>query len=216
MEKLRTVLEVILAEAGFFPPAPSLVSPCECAARLTARPEYAPGIEEMYRRLGGIEPRCPSNVGGWDIPLASCAVEFDGEQHFNRYRQLTLDCTLYKELPLFPLDLYRKFCREREPECRKKASGGKYWTSPSAETQFGPSDSRGLLGASGSARWKQRAFYDMLRDFALLVGAPPVARMSVWDELHIGSDGVNVAAALTKRSTATDLQIVDLVRQRIG
>jgi hypothetical protein len=215
-EEQRKQLEAILACQGLCDCGRSVLPARDYACRLLARSEYKVLLEQIYRSLGGCGLTCPANVGDRDIVASTFVVEFNEAQHFNRYRRLTLDCTLYGELPLFPLDVYRNFCVKREPECLKKASGGKYWTSPSTETQFGTSDSRGLLGTSGSARWKQRAFYDLLRDLAPLAGGLPVVRISIWDELRADGGSLTVGDALLNRDSDLDQRIIALVCGRAG
>lgn len=119
-EEQRKQLEAILACQGLCNCGRSVLPARDYACRLLARSEYKVLLEQIYRSLGGCGLICPANVGDWDIVTSTFLVEFDEAQHFNRYRRLTLDCTLYRELPLFPLDLYGNFCVKREPECRKR------------------------------------------------------------------------------------------------
>lgn len=191
-----------------------LLGPRQYACELLGHPEFKDVIQATYRDLGGCLSRCPGNLGSWDISLSDLAVEFDEEQHFNRYRLLTLQCELYARLLAFPLGAYREFCRNQERSCLSKACHGKYWTSESSERQFGHSDARGTFGSRGSARWKQRAFYDMLKDLSSLVSNVPVVRLSIWDSLSALSQPVTVRDALRIRTNATDRAIVELVRQR--
>jgi hypothetical protein len=212
-EAEKQVIETILHEAG--------VRQCSLGARCAAdfvqellRDEILRReICHVYRQLGGAD-ECPARPGSWDIVTDELFVEFDEAQHFNRYRLITLRCPLYGRLPHFPLKAYQDLCSAFERACLDKACGGKYWTSPSTERQFGASDPPKVLGKLGAARWKQRAFYDMLKDFAPLVGSAPVARVSLWDALDQCS--MTVAEAIASRSKRGDRAILRLVLTRAG
>ena len=138
-------------------------------------------VIKIYQALGGVLTEPPIQFGRWDIVVNGFIVEFDEEQHFNRYRAKTLESLIYGMHSGFNVNCYIKYCQENEDLCLKKASWGKYWTSQSTERQFGPSDKYGLLGDLGSARWKQRAFFDYLRDIYSIIYKIPVLRISIYD-----------------------------------
>jgi len=143
-------------------------------------------VERTYRKLGGVLENVPLRFGSWDIVLKDFIVELDEEQHFNRYRALTLESFVYHEIKGFDVVDYTRYCAHYEPECVKKSTWGKYWTSPSTEKQFGMPGERGKLSRNGSPRWKQRAFYDYLRDVFAMISGIPVIRISVYDKIKIG------------------------------
>jgi hypothetical protein len=146
-------------------------------------------IERVYRALGGagLEPRV--RPGAWDIVVDGIAVELDEELHFNRYRGLTLTSRLYEDLPTAPFDsgLYARLCREREPECLRAGAWGKRWQQDGSDKEFGASGPPGDLEGLGSSRWRQRAFYDLVKDTAPLGTSVPVARLSIWEPLDLDS-----------------------------
>lgn len=142
-------------------------------------------VFNTYKLLGGTELEIPINFGKWDIVLEDFIVEFDEEQHFNRYRRITLNSLIYSVAPHFNFHSYLKFCDIYEEECLIKASRGGYWTSPSTERQFGNTGPKGELTGNGSPRWKQRAFYDYLRDVYSVIFNIPVVRLSIYDKLVI-------------------------------
>lgn len=80
----------------------------------------------------------------------------------------------------------KRFCDEYESNCLSAASWGNNWKTDSAERQFGHSDPEGCLGEKGSSRWKQRAFYDLLKDVANLMMKRPVIRFSIWEKTKDG------------------------------
>ncbi len=142
--------------------------------------EYYDEILNVYRRLGGILPVVPCNLKKGDIVLPDIIVELDEEQHFNRYRLVTLESPLYNELEKFPLDKYRSYCKEQERACR---TDGGFWTSKPCEAQFGKAGERGILDGMGAPRWKQRAFYDFLKDFSGLIIGTQYVRVSIYDKV---------------------------------
>ena len=62
---------------------------------------YKNELVSMYRKLGGVLDVPPTSFGAWDIVTKDFIVELDEEQHFNRYRSLTLDSEIYKGLSIF-------------------------------------------------------------------------------------------------------------------
>lgn len=143
--------------------------------------EYYDEILNVYRRLGGILPVVPCNLKKGDIVLPDIIVELDEEQHFNRYRLLTLESPLYNELKRFPLDEYKSYCKEHERACR---TDGRFWTSKPCEMQFGKAGERGVLDGMGAPRWKQRAFYDFLKDLSGLIIGTQYIRVSIYDKVQ--------------------------------
>ena len=173
-------------------------------------------VFRVYRQIGGVLDEVPYRPGQWDLILGNVAVELDEEQHFNRYRLATLNSYVYRSLPCFPISPYRTYCREHERECVRKASNRRYWSSKSTVEQFGEGDPPGHFGESGSPRWKQRAFYDFLKDLALEIVGTRVARIAVWDTVVVGSKQVTVSDALDRRLSDAAPGIVKLIEVRAG
>jgi hypothetical protein len=140
-------------------------------------------IESVYRSLGGILPSIPLNLRHWDVEFDGIAVELDEYLHFNRYRGTTLKSASYANLPRFPLDAYQRFCSEHEDTCLKNGSYGGKWSNKSCEEQFGKTSQPRDLSGNGSPRWKQRAFYDFVKDLSPLLTGVKVVRIAVWDVL---------------------------------
>ncbi|WP_431606779.1 DUF7255 family protein [Mycolicibacterium neoaurum] len=137
-------------------------------------------IAYVYYSLGGRDP-LPVKTGPWDMAFGDLVIEFDEEQHFNRYRRATLEIPLAARLPW--RSSYSSQCETYETACSRKASNGGYWTNASAERMFGPPGSKDDLNGSGSPRWKQRAVYDLIRDATAISGGVRLARLSRWDEI---------------------------------
>jgi hypothetical protein len=119
----------------------------------------------------------------WDLRVEGILVEVDEERHFNRYRKQALQASAYEQLSAFPLAAYRAFCVEHEADCLAAAGYGGYWSNKSCEAMFGEPGKERDLSGNGAPRWRQRAFYDYLKDLAPLCGIGPMVRLAVCDEL---------------------------------
>ena len=184
----------ILRDAGHAVAVKGIAAP---APRLAALPaEGRAEILSLYRRLGGRQKAPELRPGPWDVLVDGVLVEVDEQLHFNRYRALTLTASSYRLLPRFPLSAYRSFCTTKESACLKVGAGQGRWMNTSTEAHFGPSGPRGVLPGNGSSRWKQRAIYDLMKDFTQLdPAAPPLARIAIWDSLP-GVPGATVEDAV--------------------
>ncbi|MBN1183999.1 MAG: hypothetical protein JXB49_17025 [Bacteroidales bacterium] len=171
-------------------------------------------VERRYRKLGGILDIVPLKFGGWDIILKDFIVELDETQHFNRYRAITLESFIYHMGKGFDIFDYIKYCNTYEKECLDKSSWGKYWTSPSTEKQFGTPGQKGDLSKNGSPRWKQRAFYDYLRDVFAMIYRFPLIRISVYDKLYIGCGLKSVGNILSENNSFDLNEIVKFIEQK--
>jgi hypothetical protein len=181
------------------------------APRLEALSEQgAERILALYRALGGeAEDFAVFRPGVWDIVLADgVIVELDEEQHFNRYRRVTLEPAWAAPLP-WTAD-YLRYGDEREDAALRKARRGGYWASPSTERMFGPADPPGEFGASGAPRWKQRALYDAMRDVLAAEGTVRLARVAVWDDVG----GVELGRMLDGRAADDHDALDELLRAR--
>ena len=172
-------------------------------------------VFSTYRSLGGIMNKMPTNFGKWDIVLDKFIVEFDEEQHFNRYRRLTLNSLIYSVTPHFDHLLYMKFCDIYEEECLAKASKGGYWGNRTSVKQFGKAEINGVLSGNGSPRWKQRAFYDYLRDVYSVVTGIPVVRISIHDELNIKGLTWTIDEILNRRKTQLYPYIIRILERQL-
>jgi len=171
-------------------------------------------VVDMYRRLGAVLEDFPLNLRSWDMNLGNIAVEFDEQLHFNRFRAETLTSGVYAELPQFPLAAYQGFCARHEQACIRAGKHGGKWTSESSEKQFGPSPSRGDLSGAGPARWRQRAFYDFVKDLSPLIIGVPVVRLAIWDEVLVNGRSVQFERLLSETSSEARADVVALVQAR--
>lgn len=162
----------------------STKTPCPTRDTIKVSPHYEQ-VLAVYRSLGGIMNDIPANLRTWDMIVDGIAVELDEMLHFNRYRQITLLSTAYNALPHFPLLEYRQYCLERELGCIKAGSYGGKWSNNSCEMQFGRASDTGSFDGNGSPRWKQRAFYDFIKDLSPLLIGVSLVRISIWDKVNV-------------------------------
>ncbi len=61
---------------------------------------------------------------------------------------------------------------------------------------FGPASPLKDLTGDGAPRWKQRAFYDFVKDLSILLIGVKVVRVAVWDRLSVGGTATTVKEIL--------------------
>lgn len=143
--------------------------------------KYADYIFQTFLALDGQLSEPPTRFGAWDVSTSRFIIELDEERHFNRYRLKTLQSTFYKTDDYFSVRDYQQYCKDKETICLKTASWGRNWKNASTEKQFSQSDPEGLLAKNGSSRWKQRAYYDFLKDVSSQIMGVPIFRLSIYD-----------------------------------
>jgi hypothetical protein len=158
----------------------------------------------VYLDLGGaLEHLDRARPGSFDLAVATesgpLIIELDEEQHFNRYRVATLSFAWADSLPW--VDAYRNYSRVHEAELARRFVSGGRWTNASAPRFFGQASAPGDFTGVGSPRWRQRAFYDAVKD--LLPGVR-LARLAVFDDV----DGRSLNTVLR----AQDVSAADHVR----
>lgn len=155
-------------------------------------------ILEIYQSLGGILENYPIDFGNFDIVTENGFVELDEENHFNRYRKITLQSDLYKKNESFSVSSYSTYCETKENRAGKSVG---FWTNDSSEEQFGKSSPARDFSGNGPARWKQRAFYDFLKDAYCVITNKQLFRVSIYDEIN----GHNINNILKKQKKTEDL-----------
>lgn len=175
----------------------------------------ADAVMDVYRQLGGVSSTPAVRPGAWDLPFEGLIVELDEYLHFNRYRKMTLDSPAYRDLPRFPLEEYRLYCRARESECLRHGKGQKRWTRESCDSEFGVSSPPGVLDERGPSRWKQRAFYDFVKDLAPLVSNVRLARVSIWDSIVLDGRRLTVGDVLDAPKSNAKQALFELVSKRV-
>lgn len=196
-------LQSVLLQAGLVQAArPS-------APRLETLPSHAADeILDLYRALGGTLAAPALAPGGWDLSFSNdLLVELDESFHFNRYRELTLECPWAASLPW--QHNYLDYSRRWE---RYSGTGGRRWSNVSAKRMFGGADPDGVFGKFGAPRWKQRALYDAMKDVAAATRRVRLARVSIYDEV----DGIRLDDILYRRASAPAEKVAALVSERIA
>lgn len=137
-------------------------------------------LSRLYAELGGDPATIRLTPGGWDLRTEDgLVIELDEEFHFTRYRAMTLYSDFLRALPW--AKAYLGYCYLHEAAASR--GGGGRWTSPSTERLFGTSDPPGVFGERGSARGKQRALYDAMKDLAAAAGVVRLSRVSIYDRV---------------------------------
>lgn len=210
MGKMQSTLESLLETRG------------QVAHKKLAYPGIADGeragllsdVSDVYRRVGGVLDDFELNLSSWDMQFEGIAVELDEYLHFNRYRLLTLESLLYSRLSGFPLEKYVEYCSVGENRCLSAGSYGGKWTSPSTEWQFGPAGTQGELEGAGAPRWRQRAFYDFVKDLSPELIDVKLVRIAVWDRVAEDDAERTVEEVLKSPSAASAEGIVELILER--
>lgn len=171
-------------------------------------------VNDVYKNLGGGLPSASLNLRPWDMEFDGVAVELDEYLHFNRYRAFTLDSMAYSDLPSFPLEAYRKYCVEFESNCLDAGGYGGKWSNSGCERQFGPASAPRVLDGNGAPRWKQRAFYDFVKDLSPLLIDVKVARVAIWDRISDGGAPRVVRDILSRPTTTSARALADFVQER--
>ncbi|UZR94965.1 DUF7255 family protein [Chondrinema litorale] len=147
---------------------------------------YKEQVIECYKSLGGQFNEPFIKAENWQIVLENdFIIQLDDALHFNRYRMQTLRSEIYTNLPDFPIEPYRNFCRKNESECVKAGLAGNNWTSSFAEKQFGRAEERGDFAKNGSPAWKLRAYRDFLQDASALALNKKIFRISIFQQMMI-------------------------------
>lgn len=161
-------------------------------------------IRHTYDLLGGAPEQFDRiRPGGYDLafttPDGMLLVELDEEQHFNRYRALTLPAAGRLGLPWVPA--YLDYCARHEARLLPGWGTGRRWTNPSAARFFGEPSPPGDFTGNGAPRWRQRAFYDSVKD---ALPRRTLSRVSVYDTVV---DGLTLESQL-RRPEAADVEAV--------
>lgn len=165
-------------------------------------------VFDTYKKLGGQLDILPINYGPWDIATRDFIIELDEERHFNSYRLETLKSSFYDNRQYFSVSNYKAYCKDFERNCLSVASWGKNWKNDSTERMFPKSNNYGDLSGNGSSRWRQRGYYDFLKDITSFIQAIPIIRISIYDNFR----GRSIDAILA----GTDNKIINDLIDELG
>ncbi|MBV1906272.1 MAG: hypothetical protein KUG75_09370 [Pseudomonadales bacterium] len=142
------------------------------------------------------------------------AIELDEHLHFNRYRLRTLSSPAYSELPGFPLAEYKEYCARYEDKCLGAGGYGGKWSSTSTVKQFGVPWPLKELSGQGAPRWRQRAFYDFVKDLAPQLLGIRLVRIAIWDTIVEEGQTRTVLEVLKSPSAQSAACLAALIGQR--
>lgn len=185
MGKRENNLRHILTESGIIKEPRLVVPDVRNLVLQNNLGECGGTIQQVFSDLGGRDGEIDFR-GKWDIVGDQYIIELDEELHFNQYRLLTLNSPFYlcKEFHSFPLELYKGFCHDYSERCRNAGSFGRKWSTDHSAVMFGNPAIPGDFSGNGSPRWKQRAFYDFVKDMSRLATNIPVVRLSIYDKIQ--------------------------------
>lgn len=170
---------------------------------------------EAYKSLGGLHSFPEITFEVPFLEFGRFCVLLDESIHFNRYRARTLRSSLYEGLSSFPAMKYRTYCRNFESECMKVGASNSFWTNTESEYQFGPSQTSGDLGLSGSSGWKLMAFKDFLIDLVCRNRKIRLLRISVWDDLMVQNTLKRINELLVSPNTQVAEQLLKYVDRKV-
>ena len=170
-----------------------------------------PELLEFYKSLGGLLSDIPVGIKSnhIDLFINGNILELDEENHFNRYRFKSLEMPIYSTSNILNKENYAHFCAQYEGKARNY---GKFWTNTSCEKMFGKPSLNGDLSGNGSPRWKQRAFYDTLKDHFSLVSDIKVKRISIYDSIEINGQKKSVNDLLKTYNPAYTQGILSAIK----
>lgn len=141
-------------------------------------------VSDTYKKLGGQLETLPTKYGPWDISTKDFIIELDEERHFNRYRLETLKSSYYDKQINFSVSDYKGYCKDFENNCLSAAGWSGNWKNDSTEKMFLKSNEDGNLSGNGSSRWRQRAYYDFMKDITSIIKNIPIIRVSIYDQFR--------------------------------
>jgi len=165
-------------------------------------------VNDTYKKLGGQLDTLPTNYGPWDISTKDFIIELDEERHFNRYRFETLGSSYYDNHKSFSVLDYKNFCIDFENHCLSAASWSKNWKNASTEKMFLKSNACENLSGNGSSRWRQRAYYDFMKDITSNIKNVPIFRVSIYDKFR----GRTIDSILSGNDTKIINDLIDEIR----
>lgn len=208
---LQKSLEKRLRKTGFVT-SRSLAFPDQEALLAS---DLLPAVRDVYNQLGGVLDEPAIKFRKWDLEYEGKAIELDEYLSFNRYRALTLQSPAYAKLPAFALEDFKRYCIDHEDNCLKVARTGDKWSTEPSENYFGPAAQPGDLDdPKGSPRWKQRAYYDFVKDFSVVLCGVQVIRLSIWDTLEDSGKTRSLLDILKEPTGGSPAAIAKLIEAR--
>ena len=176
----------------------------------------APEVEEVYKNLGGTG-NCLEI--GFSLPegieTEKVRLSLDGSLHFNRYRAITLQSSVYEVHGISWRDAFRRNCRSQERECLKDGVRQGIWTNREAEIHFGKAPEAGDFSGPGASGWKLNAFREFLADVYLFNQPPQHKRISLYERLMIQGKLLPLQQLLLSRAETSQHYLVKYLSRQL-
>ncbi|CAN5561543.1 hypothetical protein BH23BAC1_BH23BAC1_40680 [soil metagenome] len=169
-----------------------------------------------YKELGGIQEHFPSFEVTRTVIGPQIILLFDEGLHFNRYRNLTLRSEIYNSIPAFPLENYRRYCRNYEKECAKAGLKTGAWSNTKSDFYFGASAIPGDFFKNGSGGWKLTAFKDFMEDIYWPFSGYRLLRIASYDHFMAEGKLVRIDSILERPSHPFQMHLIKFLDRRIN
>ncbi|MDQ3393259.1 MAG: hypothetical protein M3512_03980 [Bacteroidota bacterium] len=172
-------------------------------------------VSKVYEDLGGQQAKVPFLHKTFYFIEPKTIIVLDDYLHFNRYRAVALRSGLYEQLAFFPLDNYRRYCRNFEKECIKSGLKNGIWSNKESNYHFGDASEPGDFFKNGSSGWKLQAFKDYLEDAAALLYNYKLVRFSVYDNFLAEGKLIRLDSVLDRASHPLHNQLLGYITRRL-
>lgn len=176
---------------------------------------FGKDIENCYKSLGGLKSNYPLFHFKYEIVITKSIILLYDQLHFNRYRNITLQSSLYSKIPGYPKSNLQRYCRMHEKECLKSGMRSGLWTSGEAEDHFGQASASGDFFGNGAPGWKLQAFKDYLRDFSAFASGYKIIPVAVHDHLMVEGKLIKISSILTSRHSNHEEFLLRHIKRRM-
>lgn len=85
-----------------------------------------------------------------------------------------------------------------------------------APSSFDGAPPTGTLAPPGPPRWRQRAFYDFLKDICILASGPAVIRLPIWRAVHLAGRDTTIGKALQSGAPQELAALEAILKAKLG
>jgi len=144
-------------------------------------------MQQLYGQIGGKKSPIYLPKVKFDFKIGNHLFIYDNENHFNRYRLISLKSDLYSIFNFSWRDAYLRLSRTYEKDCLKSGMQERIWDGPPlAQKHFGESEEPGDLSGNGAAGWKLNAYNDAQIDLYSRLLGYKLVRIPKYENLMIG------------------------------
>jgi len=173
-------------------------------------------LDEVFLDLGGKGATPLLERLKFDFKINRFVFIYDDEVHFNRYRLISLKCSIYDAFSFPWRDAYLRLCRNFERECQKAGSQERIWNGPPlASKVFGKSGDYGDLNGSGSSGWKLNAYNDAQYDLLSRLHGYRLIRIPMYENLMIGGSLRKIDDLLIRPAESFELGIKNWFQRKL-